>query len=483
MVGGLGNAVGADHGVGEQSADRADDDEAAAAALRHAGEGHRGQPQHAFHVGGKDLVESLVRNPGQRSVIGVGRCIRHCDIDSPPPPYRVIDQSLQVFAMGHVARPRQDFEPFAFKFLANLFASLGFSAAKRNPGASARQLFGDRFADATRAAGHQGHLSGEIEQRRHFLFHYVKSDTTKLTGEGVPTEYRNAKHSAAFPTRINGGEAFMGAPEPAAPLSQPAATFSYEHEGDRQFATTLARGLEVLRCFTPLEPLLGNKEISVRTGLPKPTVSRLTYTLTKLGYLRHNMRLGKYQLGSAVLSIGYPLLASMNVRQVARPVMKELADYCNGSVSMGVRDRLNMVYVESCRSGNGITTLPDIGTSVPISHSVIGRAFLAACTPPEREAVLNQMKVKEPEAHRKYRAPIDKSLEDIRARGFCASSGELRREVHAVGVPMRRTVDGEIVAFNCIVPAFMVKKGQLEDDLGPRLVAMVRNIEASLGLH
>ena len=117
----------------------------------------------------------------------------------------------------------------------------------------------------------------------------------------------------------------MGAPEPAAPISQPPAAFSYEHEGDRQFATTLARGLEVLRCFTPLEPLLGNKEISVRTGLPKPTVSRLTYTLTKLGYLRHNMRLGKYQLGSAVLSIGYPLLASMNVRQVARPLMKELA--------------------------------------------------------------------------------------------------------------------------------------------------------------
>src|SRR6267378_1268989 len=233
----------------------------------------------------------------------------------------------------------------------------------------------------------------------------------------------------------------MGAPEPVAPLSQPVATFSYEHEGDRQFATTLARGLEVLRCFTPLEPLLGNKEISVRTGLPKPTVSRLTYTLTKL------------------------------------------ADYCNGSVSMGVRDRLNMVYVESCRSGNGITTLPDIGTSVPISQSVIGRAFLAACTPPEREAVLNQMKVKEPEAHRKFRPSIDKSLEDIRARGFCASMGELRREVYGVGVPMRRTVDGEIVSFNCAVPAFMVKKGQLEEDLGPRLVAMVRNIEASLGLH
>jgi DNA-binding IclR family transcriptional regulator len=275
----------------------------------------------------------------------------------------------------------------------------------------------------------------------------------------------------------------MGAPESNAPLSSTAPAYSYEHEGDRQFATTLARGLEVLRCFTPLEPMLGNKEISVRTGLPKPTVSRLTYTLTKLGYLRHNMRLGKYQLGSAVLSIGYPLLASMSVRQVARQHMKELADQTHGSVSMGIRDRLNIVYIESSRSGNGITTLPDIGTSLPIAQGAIGRAYLAACTPPEREALLNQMKVKQPEMQRKYKPQIDKALEDIRERGFCVATGDLRREIHAVGVPMRRTVDGEIVAFNCSVPAFMLKKGQLDEEIGPRLVAMVRNIEAALGLH
>jgi DNA-binding IclR family transcriptional regulator len=274
----------------------------------------------------------------------------------------------------------------------------------------------------------------------------------------------------------------MGNSDAAISLSPPAGPFSYEHEGDRQFATTLARGLEVLRCFTPLEAMLGNKEISVRTGLPKPTVSRLTYTLTKLGYLRHNMRMGKYQLGSAVLSIGYPLLASMSIRQIARPFMKELADHANGSVNMGIRDRLSMVYVEACRSGN-LTTLPDIGTAIPIAQSVIGRAFLYACTPAEREAVLNQMKVKEPEMLRKYKAQIDKSLLDIRSKGYCVSNGELRREVHAVGVPMRRNVDGEIVTFNCGIPAFTVKKGQLEDDIGPRLVAMVRNIEAAIGVH
>jgi len=274
----------------------------------------------------------------------------------------------------------------------------------------------------------------------------------------------------------------MGDPGPAVSLSPSPGPYSYEHEGDRQFATTLARGLEVLRCFTPLEPMLGNKEISVRTGLPKPTVSRLTYTLTKLGYLRHNMRLGKYHLGSAVLSIGYPLLASMSIRQIARPFMKELADYTNGSVNMGIRDRLSIVYVEACRSGN-LATLPDIGTSVPIAQSVMGRAYLYACTPPEREAVLNQLKVKEPESLRKHQAAITKGLEDIRGKGYCISAGELRREVHAVGAPMRRNVDGEIVTFNCGVPSFILKKGQLEEDFGPRLVAMVRNIEAAVGIH
>src|SRR5690606_851872 len=101
------------------------------------------------------------------------------------------------------------------------------------------------------------------------------------------------------------------------PSEQLIAAKEDEEEGtDRQFANALARGLEVLRCFTPGESLLGNKDISVRTGLPKPTVSRLTYTLTKLGYLQHDTWLGKYRLGPLVLSIGYPVLASMDERQM-----------------------------------------------------------------------------------------------------------------------------------------------------------------------
>ncbi|HCL4331653.1 TPA: helix-turn-helix domain-containing protein, partial [Pseudomonas aeruginosa] len=103
---------------------------------------------------------------------------------------------------------------------------------------------------------------------------------------------------------------------------------------DRQFVTALARGLELLRCFTPRESLLGNQELAKKTGLPKPTVSRLTHTLTRLGYLRHLPHSGKYQLEVGVMSFGYAMLSNLSIRALARPLMEEMAGYAKAAVAM-----------------------------------------------------------------------------------------------------------------------------------------------------
>lgn len=269
--------------------------------------------------------------------------------------------------------------------------------------------------------------------------------------------------------------------KPERPNSDPLAR-SYdpvlEFEGDKQFATTLARGLEILRCFTPQTPILGNSELSRRTGLTKPTISRFTYTLSRLGYLRTDPRHGKYQLGSAVLSLSYPLLANIELRQIVRPMMNELADYVRGSVSMGIRDRLNIVYVETSRSYSAYhSQLSDIGMSHPIAGSAIGRAYLAGCDMNERTALLNEIRVKTPEDWERHQHGIEQSLRQFDRHGFCVSRGEVRSEIHGVGVPMRRRTDGEIIVFNCVVQSFMVKPNMLEQDIGPRLVALVRALE------
>jgi len=254
-------------------------------------------------------------------------------------------------------------------------------------------------------------------------------------------------------------------------------------EKDRQFANTLARGLEVLRCFGVGDALLGNKDISTRTGFPKATVSRLTYTLTQLGYLRRKADLGKYELSSAVLSIGYPLLANMNIRQIARPFMNDLADYACGAVNLGLRDRTSMIYVETCRSNDAVAQRPDIGSAMPVIQSAMGRAWLAQASEAEREKAIREIRFKTPELWREYKTAVEQALRDFRSLGFTIARGDWRRDVHAVAVPLKRKADEDILVFNCGVPVFQLKKRTLENDLGPRLLSMVGSIETVMGLR
>src|ERR1044072_937459 len=91
---------------------------------------------------------------------------------------------------------------------------------------------------------------------------------------------------------------------------------------DRSFVVALSRGLDVLRAFHANDGLLGNQELAARTKLPKPTVSRLTYTLTKLGYLTPVPRFEKYQLAPSAMALGYAALAISAVGILSQPTLK-----------------------------------------------------------------------------------------------------------------------------------------------------------------
>ena len=250
---------------------------------------------------------------------------------------------------------------------------------------------------------------------------------------------------------------------------------------DRKFVIALARGLEVLRVFTPSDGLLGNQEISARTGLPKATVTRLTYTLTLLGYLSHIERLGKYQLAPAALALGYSTLANMRIRQIARPHMQALANYSGGSVALGSRDRLNLLYVEHCRAKSTVMLRLDVGARIPIATTAMGRALIAAVPEKEREFLMRHIAKREGKAWPKVRAGLERAVKDLAARGFTLSVGEWQRDVAAVGAVLMPPDGSGLFAFNCGAPAFHFSRARLESEIGPRLVNMVRNIEAELG--
>ncbi len=248
---------------------------------------------------------------------------------------------------------------------------------------------------------------------------------------------------------------------------------------DRQFVTALARGLEVLRCFRPRDRHLGNQDIAERTGLPKPTVSRLTYTLTRMGYLYHDEKLGKYQLGTGVLSLGFSLLTNMDVLKIARPMMQELADYSHTVVSVGTRDRLGMIYLDGRHSTDATVSLRrEPGTRVPIATTAMGRALLCGLPETEREQLMNNIRQRDPDNWPEHQAGIEQALRDYHERGFCLSIGDWRSDVNAIGVPMLPIAGTRLLTFNCAAPSFVLRRHMLEDDIGPRLVNLVRTIEA-----
>jgi DNA-binding IclR family transcriptional regulator len=250
---------------------------------------------------------------------------------------------------------------------------------------------------------------------------------------------------------------------------------------DRNFVVALSRGLDVLRAFQPHDGLLGNQEIAARTKLPKPTVSRLTYTLTKLGYLTPVPRFEKYQLAPAAMALGYAALANLGLRQVSEPFREELMRQTGGAVAVGGRDRHSMIYFGQSRNGLTLGVQLDVGSRIPIATTAMGRAYLWALPEHERTALMRELRDHYGSRWPKMRDAIERSGNTVAKHGFAISAGEWQDDVHAVGVALKLNDGTGPYAFNCGAPAFRFTEDRLRNDIGPRLVAMVRNIEAALG--
>lgn len=249
---------------------------------------------------------------------------------------------------------------------------------------------------------------------------------------------------------------------------------------DRKFVVALARGLEVLRAFRVRDGFLGNQEIAERTGLPKPTVTRLTYTLCKLGYLMQVPRLGKYQLAPSAITLGYSALANLGIRQVARPLMAKAADELAAPIALGVLDRNRALYVDIARGSSAFTVQLDVGARIPLAKTAMGWALIAAMDGAQREKTYANLAERHPGEWPALRERIEAAIADYPKKGFVNSPGTWRSDIHAVGVPLV-TADGSgVYAFNCGGPPHQFTPDRMDTVFGPAMVQLVRDVEMVL---
>ncbi len=275
----------------------------------------------------------------------------------------------------------------------------------------------------------------------------------------------------------------MPMPEPE-PLRKRATALEPAPDDDRHFVTALARGLEVLACFPSGETQLGNQQLAERCKLPKSTVARLTLTLTRLGYLIQIPDTKRYRLGMATLALGTAMMSKLDVRQVARPLMQELAAFAGASVSLGVRERLSMIYIEHSRAQTALAVSSTVGSRFPLATSAMGRAYLAVAEEAERQGILLALRAqREAEGEGDWPgvlAGIEKAAADHRSLGVTCSFGDWQNDVNGIGRAFNPGGGLPPMAISCTGPASRLSQDFLLQDVRPRLIELTQRIEGSL---
>lgn len=252
-------------------------------------------------------------------------------------------------------------------------------------------------------------------------------------------------------------------------------------ESGREIIASIARAFAILRSFRRGERALGNKEIAERTGLPRSSVARITATLTQLGYLEHVPSREKYALGVGVLGLGQNYLAGLDVRELSRPLMLEMAQDVKGTVALAARDGDQMVFLEICHGGQPFGLRLGVGERVPRGSTALGRAAHAALPEGERSRVLEAVRKSRDSRRDAVLKGLEQGVRDFKRHGFCLSLGDWDPNVHAAGVPMASADGGKILAFSCFGPPNEMTRARLVGEIGPRLVALRDRVARSLG--
>lgn len=242
---------------------------------------------------------------------------------------------------------------------------------------------------------------------------------------------------------------------------------------DRRFAQSLARGLAVLGAFQPGDGPLGNQELASRTGLSKATISRLTFTLTELGYLERLAAVEKYRLGTSVIALGHVANACLPFLVAAAPVMQRLADEVGALVAIAVPDGDRMLMTHEWHPSRSSSEWFQAGTRFPMTRSAVGLAYLASTSTRERHRVVRTVLAQSEEEAGRIYTEVERARASIDRHGFVPSFGRWKPGICAAATPLRSAMLGAPYIVFTGVSTSAVDEDYLHDVIGPMLARRV----------
>jgi IclR family transcriptional regulator, mhp operon transcriptional activator len=213
---------------------------------------------------------------------------------------------------------------------------------------------------------------------------------------------------------------------------------------------SLERGLHVLAKLREMRAA-SLHDLHRATGIPKPTLTRILYTLYRQGLVWQRMADGAFLPSHLMLQRGR-LDDTAWLVEIASPVLERLCERVMWPSVLSVPrlDHMEVVETNSPRAYFDELPAGPIGFRANLLRSASGRAYLAFCPDAEREAVLRRLRDRDvvghelahdPVAVRRIVAATRRRGYSVRAPDFGGHYSKTRRELDdgrsSIAMPVR----------------------------------------------
>jgi IclR family pca regulon transcriptional regulator len=223
-------------------------------------------------------------------------------------------------------------------------------------------------------------------------------------------------------------------------------------ESDRDYVTSFARGLEVIRAFTRNCRSMTLSEVAARTGMNRAATRRFLLTLVREGYAETDGK--KFQLLPKILDLGFSALASLGLTNVVQPILDELSEALQESCFAVILEGDWVVYVAKSHSRRVMVASVDIGSRAPAYTMSSGRVLLSALSEDALEKYLGSVKLEPLTSYTvTSKVKLKSIIDETRQAGYCMIDQEYEIGLRSISVPVRSRSGQTIAALNVACPS------------------------------
>jgi DNA-binding IclR family transcriptional regulator len=246
---------------------------------------------------------------------------------------------------------------------------------------------------------------------------------------------------------------------------------------NKYIVPALAQGLGILSLFGPDRRSVTAPEIAKQLSLPRTTVFRLLQTLQSMDYVRCEPDKRHFTLGPALLNRGFEYLASLDMVEVAQPVLQRLRDQTGLSTHMAIRDGREIVYVCRFPTRSAISSTVHIGTRFPAHATIMGRMTIFELG--ERE-LLDLFRDQPLKRYTRQTPTTLKALKVLLAEdrklGYAISQAFFEAGVCSVAAPVRDGAGRIVAAINVTAVDAHIEERHLHGELKDAVLAAAAEI-------